>query len=290
MGIANRSLLMAKGDWLGFLSIAILVVIPAPAHSGELTKGDRAAFAIRPVGSSGDVKTRLWSGVNVVAVAPDLSIKCDEYSRCYPWKMGIVATVFWIGETGSGPTNARSAWDKSWVSNYGGVDDPVRRKGYEPAGFRPRENPFYVALPYCDMRAGRLKPEAAKVVPWFIERFRGLTSSVCKGRWIEIRHGTRRCYAQWEDVGPFNTDSDGYVFGDERPLPNPNHGAGIDVSPAVRDYLGLISLDLVDWRFVEQANVAVGPWLQDCGTQAASSISDYQANRSIRQPNLRSKL
>jgi hypothetical protein len=99
---------MAKGDWLGFLSSAILVLIPAPANSGELTKGDRAAFAIRPVGSSGDVKTRLWSGVNVAAVAPDLSIKCDESSLCYPWKMGIVATVFWIGETGSGPTNRRA--------------------------------------------------------------------------------------------------------------------------------------------------------------------------------------
>jgi len=60
-------------------------------------------------------------------VAPDLSIKCDESSLCHPWKMGIVATVFWIGETGNGPTNARSAWDKSWVSSYGGVDDPVRR-------------------------------------------------------------------------------------------------------------------------------------------------------------------
>ena len=123
---------------------------------------------------SGDVKTQLWSGVNVAAVAPDLSIKCDESSPCYPWKMGIVATVFWIGETGSGPTNARSAWDKSWVRSYGGVDDPVRRRGYRPAGFRPLENPFYAALPYCDMRTGRLKPEAAKVVPWFIEQFRGV--------------------------------------------------------------------------------------------------------------------
>ena len=39
-----------------------------------------------------------------------------------------------------------------------------------------------------------------------------------------------------------------------------NHGAGIDVSPAVRDYLGLGSLGLVDWRFVEEADVAAGPW------------------------------
>lgn len=78
--------------------------------------------------------------------------------------------------------------------------------------------------------------------------------------WLEIRHGAKICYAQWEDVGPFRTDSAGYVFGDERPLPNVNHGAGIDVSPAVRDYLGLGSLGLVDWRFVEQADVPIGPW------------------------------
>jgi hypothetical protein len=115
--------------------------------------------------------------------------------------MEIVSTVFWIGETGCGPTNIRSAWDKNWVSSYGGVDDPVRRRGYGPAGFIPLENPFHVALPYCDMLGGRLKPEAAKVVPWFIERFRGLRSSVCRGHWLEIRHGVKTCYAQWEDVG-----------------------------------------------------------------------------------------
>jgi hypothetical protein len=110
------------------------------------------------------------------------------------------------------------------------------------------------------MGAGQLKPEAAKVVPCFIAAFRGSGCSVCKGRWLEIRHGSKTCYAQWEDVGPFCTDSAGYVFGDERPSPNVNHGAGIDVSPAVRDYLGLGSLGLVDWRFVEEADVAAGPW------------------------------
>jgi hypothetical protein len=52
----------------------------------------------------------------------------------------------------------------------------------------------------------------------------------------------------------------GYVFGDERPVPNVNHGAGIDASPAVRDYLGIGSLGLVDWRFVEEADVSAGPW------------------------------
>ena len=62
-------------------------------------------------------------------------------------------------------------------------------------------------------------------------------------------------------VGPFRTDSAEYVFGNERPSPNANRGAGIDVSPAVRDYLGLGPLDVVDWRFVEQAKVPAGPWL-----------------------------
>src|SRR6201997_4893676 len=235
---------MAKGDWLVLLSSLVLVLIPAPAHSGGLTNGDYAAFAIRPEGSCGDVKTRLWSGVNLVAVAPDLSIGCDESSSYYAWKMGIVSTVFWIGETGSGTTNTRSAWDRNWVSSYGGVDDPVRRRGYEPAGFRPLENPFYVAFPYCDIEGGLLKSEAAKVVPWFSAGFRGLRQSVCKGRWLEIRYGLKACYAQWEDVVPFHTDSAEYVFGNEPPSPNVNHGAGIDFSPAVRDYLGLRSLDL----------------------------------------------
>jgi hypothetical protein len=258
---ANRSLLMAKSDWLVLLGSAVLAVIPAPADSGELTKGDHAAFAIKPVGSCGDVKTQLWGGLNVAAVAPDLSIRCDESLSCYRWKIGIVSTVFWIGETGSGPTNTRSAWDRNWVSSYGGIDDPLHRRGYEPAGFRPLENPFYVALPYCDIEGGLLKSEAAKVVPWFSAGFRGLRQSVCKGRWLEIRHGLKACYAQWEDVGPFHTDSAEYVFGNEPPSPNVNHGAGIDVSPAVRDYLGLRSLDLVDWRFVEQADVPAGPWL-----------------------------
>ena len=65
--------------------------------------------------------------------------------------------------------------------------------------------------------------------------------------------------SQWEDAGPLCTYSAGYVFGDERPSPNVNHGADIDVSPAVRAYLGLGSLDLVDRRFVDQNDVSLGP-------------------------------
>jgi hypothetical protein len=38
-----------------------------------------------------------------------------------------------------------------WDSSYGGGDNPVCRRGYEPADFKPLENPFYVALPYSEM-------------------------------------------------------------------------------------------------------------------------------------------
>jgi hypothetical protein len=251
---------MGRIDWLLLLVSTVLIVGSSPATAGDFTEGDYSAFAIKSVGPAGDIKTRLWSGVNVATLAPDLSIKCDEFRPCYPWKIAIVSTVFWVGETGSGPANSHSAWVWNWVSNYGGIDDPVRRNGYEPARFKPLENPFYAALQYGDMERGRLKTEAARVVPWFITAFRGTRRSVCKGHWLEIRHGLKTCYAQWQDVGPFRTDLAAYVFGDQRPAQNVNHGAGIDVSPAVRDYLGLRSLDLVDWRFVEESDVPAGSW------------------------------
>jgi hypothetical protein len=50
------------------------------------------------------------------------------------------------------------------------------------------------------------------------------------------------------------------VFGNERPKPNLNKGAGLDVSPAVRDYLGLNETDVTDWRFVDFSEVPRGLW------------------------------
>src|SRR5947207_1759582 len=103
-------------------------------------------------------------------------------------------------------------------------------------------------------------PEAPRVVPWFKEAYQGPGVSTCKGRWVAIRKGNRTVYAQWEDAGPFRTDHWQYVFGNERPKPNLNKGAGLDVSPAVRDYLGLNETDATDWKFVEFSEVPRGPW------------------------------
>jgi hypothetical protein len=183
----------------------------------------------------------------------------------YPWKRGIVTTVFWIGErpTANNPVpNYKSSWDVRWVQNYGGPDSPdlSQRRNYIPARFVPRQNPFYVALPYNDVTRGTTKAEARKAIPWFKQAFERPGKSVLKGRWIAIKRGNRICYAQWEDCGPFRTDHWQYVFGNQRPLPNLNQGAGLDVSPAVRDYLEMGGKDVCDWKFVEARDVPPGPW------------------------------
>lgn len=185
----------------------------------------------------------------------------------YPWHRNIMTTVFWIGErpTARNPVpNNRSAWDANWARNYGGYDnpDPRYRRNFIPVGFIPRQNPFYIALPYCDVSRGNTKPEAKSVIPWFRDCFEKEGKTVLKGRWIAIHHGGRTAFAQWEDCGPFRTDHWQYVFGkgDVRPRPNLNRGAGLDISPAVRDYLGMGKNDLCDWKFVDTASVPDGPW------------------------------
>ena len=183
----------------------------------------------------------------------------------YPWKNSIVTTVFWAGESAAqnNPVHNRSSsWDADWAYNYGGYDNPDadQRRNYMPIAFVPKENPFYVALPYNDVSGGRHKPEARTVIPWFAQAFERDGLSVCHNRWLAIRKGNRVCYAQWSDCGPFRTDHWAYVFGNEMPKPNLNRGAGLDVSPAVRDYLGLSMTDVTDWKFVEVRDVPSGPW------------------------------
>ncbi len=186
------------------------------------------------------------------------------FSR-YGWKRDIVTTVFWVGEDPSqnNPvSNYKSSWDQNWTANFGGYDDPdpAARKDFLPKKFTPRQNPFYVALPYNDVTRGTTKPESREAIPWFREAFERPGKSVCKGRWLAIRHKNRIAYAQWEDCGPFRTDHWEYVFGNERPKMNLNGGAGLDVSPAVRDYLGMTGKDVTDWKFVDFKDVPPGPW------------------------------
>jgi hypothetical protein len=198
-------------------------------------------------------------------IVPTTSFSSMRAGR-YPWKTNIVTTVFWVGEAAAvnNPVHNRSSsWDLNWAESFGGFDDPNprARNNFIPVKFIPQQNPFYVALPYNDVTRGASKSEAREVIPWFNQAFEREGKSVCQNRWIAVRNRYGKvAYAQWSDCGPFRTDHWQYVFGNERPKPNLNQGAGLDVSPAVRDYLGLGSKDVTDWKFVEFREVPYGPW------------------------------
>jgi len=204
----------------------------------------------------------------------------------YPWRLHVTITTFWIGEQPSerNPVaNLKSSWDQNWMANYGGYDDPEPTKRianftsgeFRPKAFVPKLNPFYVALPYNDVVSSHQhKTEASRVIPWFGRMHPEPGETVCKGRWLQIYNGSRSCYAQWEDCGPWVTDDWEYVFGNKPPQTTQNGCAGLDISPAVRDYLNLESGKKVHWRFVEAAQVPNGPWKKYGGgaTTTASPV------------------
>ncbi|MCX6747188.1 MAG: hypothetical protein NTU63_03590 [Candidatus Pacearchaeota archaeon] len=187
----------------------------------------------------------------------------QDLGSIYPVHENIVTTVFWVGEDADKSNdfidNKQSAWDDAWMEHYGGVDNAYRRKGYMPAEFRPKENPFYFALPYNDFDEGERKSTSQEVY-WVNEKEWGENESMCKNRWIRIIKNGIVAYAQWEDAGPFGENDYNYVFGESAPNNNMNSNAGLDVSPAVRDYLKLKDMDIVSWQFVDFSDVPQGPW------------------------------
>jgi len=252
-----------KNRWPLRLFSCALFIASDPTFAAQIEVRSEGSKNSKPL-SAKSPQHRLLGFTSIGFSARKLSEPSGS-ARRYPWKKSIVTTVFWIGEQPSGNNpvpNRTSAWDKRWTRNYGGFDDPnpAHRSNYIPVKFTPRQNPFYCALPYNDKARTGHRLEAPRVVPWFKEAYQGPAISTCKDRWIAIRKGNRTAYAQWEDAGPFRTDHWQYVFGNERPRLNLNKGAGLDVSPAVRDYLALKQTDVTDWRFVAFSEVPRGPW------------------------------
>jgi hypothetical protein len=270
---------MASRNWL---ILSVLLGVPLslptelsaqtqkPAASAKATTAAKTTAANSAKPSAAVAPKPASAGVQG-AVGPAVSLpriyaptRPREVAPKYPWKEKIATTIFWIGETPTqnNPTpNHKSSWDVEWQINFGGFDDPnpaARNWDFTPKGFVPRLNPFYCALPFNDVT----NREIAKIkIPWHKEKWNGrATHSVCENRWVAIRYGNKICYTQWSDCGPFNTTDHDYVFGNARPKNFENDGAGLDVSPAVRDYLGISSGALCDWRFVEESEVPDGPW------------------------------
>lgn len=171
-------------------------------------------------------------------------------------------TFFWVGEPADSSNgfiaNDKSAWDGKWKENFGGFDDPNDRCGHHPCAFTPKQNPFYFALPYSDLDSRGRRKASAELIPWFESRKH--LRSVVKNAWIEVKYGSKVCYAQWEDVGPYETDDFDYVFGTAAPKNKAGLKAGLDLSPAVRDCLGMKTNGNTMWKFIESSQVPAGPW------------------------------
>lgn len=205
----------------------------------------------------------------------------------YPWHTGIVSTTFWVGEVfdplAEDGSQVLSTYDSKWEEHYGGCDGVVvdgrcdtevrtSATGYFPTAMSPRENPFYVDLPYDDINDPLAFADRASVVPWAsapgnVGRAADPTVSLLKNHWVQLQRNGHTCYAQVEDAGPGQYHDRAYVFGsnDARPANQRFGGAGLDVSPAVNGCLAFSELngqdDTVDWRFVNDADVLEGPWL-----------------------------
>lgn len=177
-----------------------------------------------------------------------------------------ITTIFWVGESADASnayiSNDESYWDEQWQTHFGGYDDPDNRCGYNPCGFTPKENPFYVALPYGEYaEGGGSRKASAAQVPWYS----ATNPTLLKNRWVEVVFDGRICYGQWEDVGPLDEDDFAYVFGSATvPRNTFSEKAGLDVSPALAQCLEITEISgaeaVTSWRFVDAAEVPAGPW------------------------------
>src|SRR5262245_34850357 len=143
----------------------------ASAQSQYQSSTDFAKFAIK-LRENGLLTLTPKPGSTVGPMMTGRGLALEGRLELRPWKIGIMTTIFWVGERPSvnNPVpNDRSSWDPNWFSNYGGYDDPnsKSRKDFIPMSFLPRQNPFYVALPYNDVEGGHTKPEAKDLIPWF---------------------------------------------------------------------------------------------------------------------------
>lgn len=204
----------------------------------------------------------------------------------YPWHTDIVATTFWVGELfdpqAADGSQMYSTYDEAWYDSYGGCDGVIvdgtcdtqlrsAENDYFPTAMTPKENPFYLDLPFDDVNDESAAGMRADVVPWasvepYASRLDDPGTSIMKNRWVELHRDGVTCYGQIQDAGPGEYDDAEYVFGadDARPKNQRYGGAGMDISPALNSCLGFDDLngstETLDWRFVDEVDVPTGPW------------------------------
>lgn len=207
--------------------------------------------------------------------------------RKYPLHTGIISTTFWVGEifdpAASDGSQVISTYDSKWFDSYGGCDGVksgdtcttekrTAANGFFPTAMTPKQNPFYLDLPFDDVNASTARASRQSVIPWAADPdYAGFGTdanrSLMKNRWVHLTANGQSCYGQIEDAGPGQYHDATYVFGtaDARPVNKKFNGAGLDVSPALNGCLRFNDLngenDLVSWQFIEASAVPKGPWL-----------------------------
>lgn len=208
-------------------------------------------------------------------------------NSAYPLHTGIVATTFWVGEifdaNAEDGSQMLSTYDANWFANFGGCDGVskggtcttekrVAANGFFPSSMTPKQNPFYLDLPYDDVNDSTGFKNRGSVIPWandpaYAGKAGDASISMMKNRWVKLTKDGQTCYGQIADAGPGEYHDSAYVFGtnDARPANARYGGAGMDVSPALNGCLNFAELDgdadKVDWQFIEASDVPAGPWL-----------------------------
>lgn len=271
------------------VAVAIAAAVSTPAQAPGAAEGTSQSSTPSATPSAGSAPTP--TPTQTTTTSPPTSPPVppppvEPSARQYPWHTGIVATTFWVGEifdpNAEDGSQMLSTYDSNWFGSYGGCDgvtsggscetEPrTAANNYFPTQMTPRENPFYLDLPFDDINNSNAFRMREKVIPWAGDAaYRGMSgnnnASMMKNRWVQLRANGRTCYGQIQDAGPGVYDDANYVFGtaDQRPANTRYNGAGMDVSPALNGCLHFSSLngqdDRVDWRFVEASDVPPGPW------------------------------
>jgi hypothetical protein len=249
--------------------VAVLVALGATALVSTTTGGAPLA--------AGSVAGPALAAAAVPAAAT------TRRAPTYPWHRNVVSTTFWVGEIfTSGPNGSQviSTYDGKWEVHYGGCDGVivsgkcrtekrVAANGYFPRHMRPKQNPFYLDVPFDDVNDPIALAERGRVIPWahlpfYRSRLANPNRSLMKNHWVEIKKGPYTCYGQVEDAGPGQYHDAAYVFGGSAPRNRLYNHAGMDVSPALNGCLHFKELngenDVVQWRFVGLNQVPSGPW------------------------------
>jgi hypothetical protein len=218
--------------------------------------------------------------LGLVAAGALLLVSCGIATRREDTSMpekypshSVTATIFWVGE-GADSSNANidnisTEWDSHADKSFGGIDDPYKRSSKGLPKFKPKQNPYYIALPASEFDHNGLIKGAREHAPWYNGET-GQHASIFKGKWVKITRNNNTVFAQWLDTGPGDdptqTRDYSYVFGDSSATPRNKFGlkAGIDLSPTAAHDLGFSMKQgkaNVTWRFVEENDVPPGPWL-----------------------------